>query len=230
MNIPVIVFSIALFFYIIPFLINKFTIKETESQDVNKLYDLLQLVICELDKSKTEYTITGGTLLGAVRHGGLIPWDDDADLAILNKSIPQILNILKPLEELDIIAYEHYKGNIVVVKFKDSHVSLDLFMMRKYKNVLDDEEMYKYLFPFNLQYPNEWFYENELYPLKKYIFGPLIINGPNNYENFLNRTYNNWQTVASKWNHMSYGKEDIETNVFLPLLPNQDFEIRKCHF
>lgn len=56
-------------------------------EDLRRL-QLIQLeMLVEVDricqKCGIRYSIIAGTLLGAVRHGGYIPWDDDADVALL---------------------------------------------------------------------------------------------------------------------------------------------------
>ena len=47
------------------------------------------ITLCE--QNEIPYMLGGGSALGAVRHRGFIPWDDDVDLNIPRKYIPELL-------------------------------------------------------------------------------------------------------------------------------------------
>ena len=51
----------------------------------NKLYELLIKFENICRKHNITYYLGGGTALGAIRHHGFIPWDDDVDLYITKK-------------------------------------------------------------------------------------------------------------------------------------------------
>ena len=55
--------------------------------DLKRMQNIQLELMSELDrvcrKHNIKYTITCGTLLGAVRHHGFIPWDNDADISML---------------------------------------------------------------------------------------------------------------------------------------------------
>lgn len=58
--------------------------KELTSDELKEVQlKILDYVDCFCRKNNIQYTISNGTLLGAVRHGGYIPWDDDIDIQLL---------------------------------------------------------------------------------------------------------------------------------------------------
>ena len=70
--------------------------KELNLEEIKKaLIEMLRYIdeICR--KNNIEYSVIAGTMLGAVRHKGFIPWDDDIDIALTKDNYDKLLDVLK---------------------------------------------------------------------------------------------------------------------------------------
>lgn len=60
-----------------------------------RMVDILQVIDAICQKHGIPYFLDGGSLIGAVRHGGFIPWDDDLDIAVMRKDFFRLRKILQ---------------------------------------------------------------------------------------------------------------------------------------
>ena len=60
----------------------------------DRLFAMAKTIATILEKNDIPYEIAFGTLLGAVRHGGFIPWDDDFDFFLFDDTYEKAMDVL----------------------------------------------------------------------------------------------------------------------------------------
>lgn len=162
------------------------------SETKNLALKYLKLLSEFFNEQGFKYYLNFGTLLGIVRDGDLIPWDDDIDLAVIKDfDEEQFLTKLKKVCALSNGEVEYLvkrKPNLgivgidVLVQAENTHpftISVDL--------LIEDGDVYR--LPIDVV-PREYFTKQEEVTL-----GMLRLYGPAPVEQYLTYVYRDWKVV-----------------------------------
>lgn len=84
----------------------------TLEQHQQILYEILYMVDDFCKAHKIDYFLVGGSLLGAVRHQGIIPWDDDIDIAMIRENYDRFIELFNAegVDGYELFDYRHKEG------------------------------------------------------------------------------------------------------------------------
>lgn len=217
---------------------------------IKKLHLYLLEILKEIDrvcnKNCIKYTLIGGTLLGAIRHHGFIPWDDDADIGIPREQFETFINEMKNQMDkkfyIDICYLD--KNNFlpfVKIKYKGT-----LILESSNRNLNVGHEFFVDVFPLDTLPSNPKDLKHQSRMLKKYkflIYGKLRVPSKNKtlglikriisflYPNNVQKLKGKYQIESQKYNLTSKSKLYFVTGSSYEyckeIIPFEDLDNRK---
>jgi len=187
---------------------------ELTERNLRRARKVLFDVVEALDECNSVYHLEGGTLLGIVRDGDLLPWDHDVDLSIPIEELPKLNNgfykklrkkgykLTRKRSTVNFGPIKKGKCRIVKVKplgisllkifktsFRKKYIVLDLFIKTS-----DNEYSYwqamKSMMRVNKRYYES--YEEVEYRGKK-------LKVPNDFRSYLTDKYGDWSEPVKDW-------------------------------
>jgi len=188
-------------------------LKTTPKNIIEQLYQLMYDTHRILTNNGVEYWVDGGTLLGAVRHGGIIPWDDDLDIGMTNSNVRKFLGLRNSFKKCGyeisrvFFGYKIFYSKHKLLKGANySFPFVDVFPCKIDKTTGEIKPSLKRA---RDTFPKEMFFEEEMFPLRTYKFGDFSVMGPKTASDYFTRYY------GRDWNEIAYREYDHALSIFV---------------
>ena len=117
-------------------------------QQQERMTEMLLVVEAICKKHGIRYWIGSGTLLGAVRHGGYIPWDDDLDLEMMREDYLKLLKVMpKELPDKYVLQTHESDPNYFYAYAKLRDKKSHLEETNHYDRIFKEQGIYIDIFP-----------------------------------------------------------------------------------
>jgi len=168
---------------------------------ITQIYKLLYIIDKIFTENEIEFWMDGGTFLGAIRHKGIIPHDDDGDIQVWDHDEELIKSLQPELAKYNIIlkpiwfGYKLYFNDAASIKGYDwKYPAIDIFPVKAVNNKLI------YSYPKAQETWSKCYHDLEtLFPLKQYKFGSFTLPGASerSVKTYMDRCYgSDWSTHA----------------------------------
>jgi len=180
---------------------------EDTNKHGEKYKDVLMQMITSMNKIFEEhnmpYFFIFGNLIGVIRHNGLIPWDDDVDIAMHNDDCIKLMKLHKEfrkaglgIEKTNVITtqiikiYPLSEKSVLSPIWKFSWPFIDIF---SYKDKSEDSIYIRGTDGLN---DIQIFKKDDIFPLKPYNLYGVDVNIPNKPEKILDQLYPGWDKLC----------------------------------
>lgn len=152
-------------------------------------YRFVHVMLELLEKHNIRYFAHSGTMLGCVRHKGFVPWDDDVDFMIPEEDEPALAELAKTLGEYGIRVHRGQAskpadgiwqftpyGTPIMGGLK-KYMGFDIFIGEEITLDNGDRVYHYQSSDFRRWYKKRYVKVDDVFPRKRYPFGPLSVWG-----------------------------------------------------